>query len=67
MSNIYFAITKESGRILEGAKGQMAFDSKNFAVRSIGQTRVKRDTYDIVEIPHQVLAEFVCEEGKTYE
>lgn len=42
MSKIYIAVSKTTGQLLTGAKGQAAFEDRNFLGRSMGQTNNKR-------------------------
>ena len=53
---IYVAIHKDTGRVLSGAKFQTAMTDKTSLARSIGQTGVKRDKYDIYKVNLDTMA-----------
>lgn len=57
MSKIYIAICKETKALLTGAKGQAAFEDRNFLGRSMGQTKHKKGTYDVIELDSKELIE----------
>ncbi|HDR4868865.1 hypothetical protein AT278_14360 [Bacillus cereus] len=55
MSKIYIAVSKETGQLLTGAKGQAAFLNRSFLGRSMGQTSNRKGTYDVIELDSQEL------------
>ncbi|MEK4697835.1 hypothetical protein MKX31_28305 [Bacillus sp. FSL M8-0063] len=55
MSKIYIAVSKTTGQLLTGAKGQAAFEDRNFLGRSMGQTNNKKGTYYVIEVDSQEL------------
>ncbi|MED3182038.1 hypothetical protein P4305_18710 [Bacillus thuringiensis] len=57
MSKIYIAVHKETKELLTGAKGQAAFEDRNFLGRSMGQTKNKKGTYDVIELDSKELIE----------
>ncbi|ABY46780.1 hypothetical protein [Bacillus mycoides] len=47
---IFIAVDKESGKLIMGARGQMAFDNSATLSRSLGQAGNLKGTYDVHEI-----------------
>lgn len=64
MSKIYIAVSKETGKLLTGAKGQAAFEDRAFLGRSMGQTRNKKGTYDVIELDSQELIRTALNESE---
>ncbi|MED2788294.1 hypothetical protein P4261_28095 [Bacillus thuringiensis] len=62
MSKIYIAVSKETKQLLVGAKGQAAFEDRNFLGRSMGQTKNKKGTYDVIELDSKELIEAALNE-----
>ncbi|SCV23819.1 Uncharacterized protein BCRIVMBC845_06416 [Bacillus cereus] len=66
MSKIYLAVCKETKELLTGAKGQAAFEDRAFLGRSMGQTKHKKGTYDVIEVDSKELIEKALREPQEF-